>query len=86
MKRAEKYVLTAVSVCAAAALVIGNYGLWNAYALVTAIYHAPTPGQLCGLLGLKFIFFLCVCVCVSPAVKEDSTTAYAKKLLTKPSD
>jgi hypothetical protein len=26
------------------ALVIGNYGLWNAYALVTALLHAPSPG------------------------------------------
>ena len=28
----------------AAALVTGNYGLWNAYALVTTLLYAPTRG------------------------------------------
>ena len=30
-------------VSVAAALVLGNYGLWNAYTLVTAFLHAPSP-------------------------------------------
>jgi hypothetical protein len=30
-------------VSVAAAVLLGNYGLWNAYTLVTALLHAPSP-------------------------------------------
>lgn len=74
-----------------AALVIGNYGLWNAYTVVTALLYVPVRGQ-----------FGCVCsqlqhVILNPYPppllllstglegEGDSTSEAAQKLLTKPS-
>ena len=37
----------------AAALVIGNYGLWNAYAIVTALFHAPPTGGDCVCVSVR---------------------------------